>query len=68
MAPLLLPRYGGAKKNTKKPLKIKGLKKAADGNRTRDLRTTNATLYRLSHSSLFHLVALANLVYIIMGE
>ena len=27
-------------------------KKAADGNRTRDLRTTNATLYRLSHSSL----------------
>ena len=37
-------------------------------NRTRDLRTTNATLYRLSHSSLFHLVALANLVYIIMGN
>ncbi len=27
------------------------LRKAADGNRTRDLRTTNATLYRLSHSS-----------------
>ena len=27
--------------------------KAADGNRTRDLRTTNATLYRLSHSSIF---------------
>ncbi len=27
--------------------------KAADGNRTRDLRTTNATLYRLSHSSLW---------------
>ena len=27
--------------------------RAADGNRTRDLRTTNATLYRLSHSSLF---------------
>ena len=27
-------------------------RKAADGNRTRDLRTTNATLYRLSHSSL----------------
>ncbi len=25
--------------------------RAADGNRTRDLRTTNATLYRLSHSS-----------------
>ena len=25
---------------------------AADGNRTRDLRITNATLYRLSHSSL----------------
>ena len=27
--------------------------RAADGNRTRDLRTTNATLYRLSHSSGF---------------
>ena len=27
--------------------------RAADGNRTRDLRTTNATLYRLSHSSIF---------------
>ena len=27
-------------------------KRAADGNRTRDLRTTNATLYRLSHTSL----------------
>ena len=27
--------------------------KAADGNRTRDLRLTKATLYRLSHSSLF---------------
>ena len=27
-------------------------KRAADGNRTRDLRTTNATLYRLSHSSI----------------
>ena len=26
--------------------------RAADGNRTRDLRTTNATLYRLSHSSI----------------
>lgn len=31
--------------------------RAADGNRTRDLRTTNATLYRLSHSST--MVALA---------
>ena len=31
--------------------KIFGFMKAADGNRTRDLRTTNATLYRLSHSS-----------------
>ena len=30
-----------------------GIKKAADGNRTRDLRLTKATLYRLSHSSLF---------------
>ena len=27
--------------------------RAADGNRTRDLRTTNATLYRLSHSSIW---------------
>ena len=32
-------------------LKVK-LLRAADGNRTRDLRTTNATLYRLSHSSM----------------
>ena len=63
-------------KNMKKPCKYvvfpvstRFYGKAADGNRTRDLRTTNATLYRLSHSSLFHLVALANLVYIIMkGE
>ena len=30
-------------------------KQAADGNRTRDLRLTKATLYRLSHSSLFSL-------------
>ena len=29
-----------------------GVLRAADGNRTRDLRTTNATLYRLSHSSM----------------
>lgn len=29
-----------------------GHKKAADENRTRDLRLTKATLYRLSHSSL----------------
>ena len=28
-----------------------GLKRADDGNRTRDLRLTKATLYRLSHSS-----------------
>ena len=27
--------------------------KAADGNRTRDLRLTKATLYRLSHSSIY---------------
>ena len=27
--------------------------RAADGNRTRDLRLTKATLYRLSHSSIF---------------
>ena len=31
--------------------------KAADGNRTRDLRTTNATLYRLSHGSLLCVVS-----------
>ena len=41
-----------------KQIKQKTLEKsrvfeAADGNRTRDLRTTNATLYRLSHSSGF---------------
>lgn len=29
-------------------------KKADDGNRTRDLRLTKATLYRLSHISVFH--------------
>ena len=29
------------------------MKKAADGNRTRDLRTTNATHYRLCYSSLY---------------
>lgn len=27
--------------------------RAADGNRTRDLRTTNATHYRLCYSSIF---------------
>ncbi len=36
----------------KKTLINQGLFQAADGNRTRDLRTTNATLYRLSHSSI----------------
>ena len=47
-------------KNMKKPCKYvvfpvstRFYGKAADGNRTRDLRTTNATLYRLSHSSNF---------------
>ena len=39
-------------KRNKKSLEILSFQKAADGNRTRDLRTTNATLYRLSHSSL----------------
>ncbi len=38
--------------NTEKALENQGLPRAADGNRTRDLRTTNATLYRLSHSSI----------------
>ena len=41
--------------------------RAADGNRTRDLRTTNATLYRLSHSSVF-CSSEANLIYTIMGN
>ena len=41
--------------------------RAADGNRTRDLRTTNATLYRLSHSSIF-CSSEANLIYTIMGN
>ena len=36
----------------RKTLENQGFPRAADGNRTRDLRTTNATLYRLSHSSL----------------
>ena len=31
---------------------ISSPKSAGTGNRTRDLRTTNATLYRLSHSSI----------------
>ena len=38
---------------TKKSLTYnQGLKRADDGNRTRDLRLTKATLYRLSHSSI----------------
>ena len=32
---------------------ISSPKSAGTGNRTRDLRTTNATLYRLSHASIF---------------
>ena len=37
---------------TKKSLTYnQGLKRADDGNRTRDLRLTKATLYRLSHIS-----------------
>ena len=51
-------------KCTKKPLKIQGFHRAADGNRTRDLRTTNATLYRLSHSS-FYFVPLTRTLYIL---
>ena len=39
--------------HNKKALQSQGFSKAADGNRTRDLRTTNATLYRLSHSSIY---------------
>ena len=41
--------------------------RAADGNRTRDLRTTNATLYRLSHSSI-SCSSEANLIYTIMRD
>ena len=36
----------------KKALENQGFFRAADGNRTRDLRTTNATHYRLCYSSL----------------
>ncbi len=39
--------------DNKKTLNNQGFLRAADGNRTRDLRTTNATLYRLCYSSLF---------------
>ena len=35
-------------------------KSAGTGNRTRDLRTTNATLYRLSHASIYSLVHLSS--------
>ena len=46
------------------PCVFKGfLYRAADGNRTRDLRTTNATLYRLSHSSIVGLLSQRMLVY-----
>ncbi len=38
--------------NTVKSMFPLSYMRAADGNRTRDLRTTNATLYRLSHSSI----------------
>ena len=41
--------------------------RAADGNRTRDLRTTNATLYRLSHSSLFCVACARDLIIISQG-
>lgn len=59
-------------KNMKKPYKYvvfpvstRFYGKAADGNRTRDLRTTNATLYRLSHSSLFCFGTLSRTLYIL---
>ena len=42
--------------------------KAANGNRTRDLRTTNATLYRLSHSSMVGDVSLAITRHIISKD
>ena len=48
LIPQKMPRYYTI---PAKPVSIRHYK-AADGNRTRDLRTTNATLYRLSHSSM----------------
>ena len=45
-------RYAKTLVNTGKIQYLQGQKKkAADGNRTRDLRTTNATLYLLSYNS-----------------
>lgn len=50
---ILFPvRKKRARKELSYHLNFSGIKRAADGNRTRDLRTTNATLYRLSHSSI----------------
>jgi hypothetical protein len=47
-------RYAKTLVNTGKIQYLQGQnKKAADGNRTRDLRTTNATLYRLSYNSIW---------------
>ena len=50
-------------KNAENPLKSRVSGEAADGNRTRDLRITNATLYRLSHSSLFVFTNCYNILY-----
>ena len=48
----------------KEPAQNRFLQRAADGNRTRDLRTTNATLYRLSHSSIFAPFTLPHPIYL----
>ena len=54
------PYHFSESKEKAKNLNFKGFslihRQAADGNRTRDLRTTNATLYRLSHSSVFNVL------------
>ena len=48
-------------KNTRKTripenVDFQGFLEASDGNRTRDLRTTNATLYRLSYESIERMI------------
>ena len=55
-------------KRSPKTLNFRAKKEAADGNRTRDLRTTNATLYRLSHSSMVGELSLAITRHIISKD
>ena len=47
---------------------IRGLCSAGNGNRTRDLRTTNATLYRLSHASIYAHLSFRRKLYSTIGE